>query len=109
MFAISASGGPQELIDSVAIACQYRARSISLTKRGSPLADATDVSIELDLPEDQDIYKPTASRHAYLAALDVIATGVARAHPDRVKQNLRRIRTSLVQVSQKTNPSPIGD
>lgn len=109
VFAISASGGPQELIDSVGIACQYKARSVSLTQRGSPLAAATDVSIELELPEDQDIYKPTASRLAYLAVLDVIATGVARAHPDRVKRNLRRIRTSLVQVSQKTGPSPIGD
>ena len=91
------------------IASQYKARSVSLTRRGSQLAAATDVAIELDLPEDEDIYKPTASRLAYLAALDVIATGVARAHPDRVKQNLRRIRTSLVQVSQKTQPSPIGD
>ena len=109
VFAISASGGPQELIDSVGIASQYKARSVSLTKRGSQLAAATDVAIELDLPEDEDIYKPTASRLAYLAALDVIATGVARTHPDRVKQNLRRIRTSLVQVSQKTQPSPIGD
>ena len=106
---ISSSGVPAELLDSVAIASQYKAQTISITKKESPLAMATDVAIELVLPEEKDIYKPTASRMVYLTILDILATGVARARPDMAKENLRRIRTSMVQVNRVMIPSPIGD
>ena len=109
VFAISASGQPAELLDSVAIARQYGAQTISLTKLGSPLAVATDVSIEIDIPEDQDIYKPTASRLVFIAIIDVLAAGTARERPKKVKEYLRRIRTSLTPLSSDTGPKPIGD
>lgn len=109
VFAISASGQPAELLDSVAIARQYGAQTISLTKTDSPLASATDVSIEIDLPEDHDIYKPSASRLVFIAILDVIAACVARKRPNRVKEYLRRIRITLLTLKKDTKPSPIGD
>lgn len=109
VFAISQSGSPAELLDSVAIAKQYGVKSISLTKRGSELARATDVSIEIDIPEDHDIYKPSASRLAYIAIIDVLAAGTARRRPEQVKEYLRRIRTSLVPLSSDPGPKPIGD
>lgn len=109
VFAISQSGSPAELLDSVAIARQYGVRSISLTKRSSELARATDVSIEIDIPEDHDIYKPSASRLAYIAIIDVLAAGTARRRPEQVKEYLRRIRTSLVPLSSDPGPKPIGD
>jgi DNA-binding MurR/RpiR family transcriptional regulator len=109
VFAISQSGSPAELLDSVAIAKQYGVKSISLTKRGSELARAADVSIEIDIPEDHDIYKPSASRLAYIAIIDVLAAGTARRRPEQVKEYLRRIRTSLVPLSSDPGPKPIGD
>ena len=109
VFAISASGQPAELLDSVAIARQYGAQTISLTKSGSPLAAATNISIEIDIPEDQDIYKPTASRLVFIAIIDVLAAGTARKRPERVKEYLRRVRTSLTSLSNDTEPKPIGD
>ena len=109
VFVISASGTPAELLDSVAIARQYGAKTISLTKRASKLARATDVTIEIDIPEDQDIYKPSASRLAYMAIIDVLAAGAARRRPEQVKEYLRRIRTSLVPLSGNQGPTPIGD
>ena len=109
IFAISASGQPAELLDSVAIARQYGAQTISLSKSGSPLAMATEVSIEIDVPEDQDIYKPTASRLVFIAIIDVLAAGTARKRPKRVQEYLRRIRTSLTPLSDDTGPKPIGD
>ncbi|PWV98844.1 RpiR family transcriptional regulator [Hoeflea marina] len=109
VFAISQSGSPAELLDSVAIAKQYGVKSISLTKRGSELAHATDVAIEIDIPEDHDIYKPSASRLAYIAIIDVLAAGTARRRPEQVKEYLRRIRTSLVPLSSDPGPKPIGD
>ena len=109
VFAISSSGQPEELIDSVSIARQYGAKTICLTKAGSALAAATDVSIGIDLPEDQDIYKPSASRLVFIAIIDILAAGTARRRPEEVKENLRRIRTSLLPLSRDAGPRPIGD
>lgn len=109
IFAISSSGQPAELLDSVAIAKQYGARTISLTRTGSELAALCDISIQIDLPEDQDIYKPSASRLVYIAVIDVLAAGAARKRPDEVKEYLRRIRTSLLPLSKDAGPKPIGD
>ena len=86
IFAISASGHPAELVDSVAIARQYGARSISLTKTGTPLAKAADITIGVDIPEDQDIFKPSASRLVFMAIIDVLAAGTARKRPEMVKE-----------------------
>ncbi|NKB54020.1 MAG: SIS domain-containing protein [Rhizobiaceae bacterium] len=109
VFAISSSGTPAELLDSVNIAHQYGAQTISLTKRGSKLAIATNTSIEIEIPEDQDIYKPSASRLVFTAIVDVLAAGAARKRPEQVRENLRRIRTSLVPLTEDTSPKPIGD
>lgn len=109
LFTISSSGSPAELLDSVAIARQYGAQTISLTKTGSELAQATQISIEVDLPEDQDIFKPTSSRLVFIAIIDVLATGVARARSEIVKEKLRRIRSSLAPLSKDVGPKPVGD
>ena len=52
LVAISASGQPAELLDSVSIAKQYGAITISLTKTSSDLSLLTDISIQIDIPED---------------------------------------------------------
>jgi len=109
VLAISSSGQAGELLDSVSIARQYGAKTISLTRTGSDLAKLTDISIQVDLPEDQDIYKPSASRLVFMAIVDVLAAGAARNRPEQVKEYLRRIRTSLVSLSRDTGPKPIGD
>jgi len=109
VFAISSSGQAAELLDSVAIAKQYGAQTICLTRKESSLAAIADIAIEIDLPEDQDIYKPSASRLVSMAIVDILAAGVARNRPEKVKENLRRIRTSLVSLSKDTGPKPIGD
>lgn len=109
VFAISSSGQPAELLDSIAIARQYGASTLCLTKRASPLAKLTDIALEIEIPEDQDIYKPSASRLVFIAIIDVLAAGVARKRPDEVKEYLRRIRTSMVSLTQDIAPNPIGD
>jgi len=44
-----------------------------------------------------------------MAIVDVLAAGAARNRPEKVKEYLRRIRTSLVSLSRDTGPKPIGD
>jgi len=109
LFAISATGQVRELIDSVNIANQYGASTLSLTTRGSALAQASDLALEVNLPEDQDIFKPSAARLINMAIIDVLAAGVAHRHQDVTKLNLRRIRTSLMWAQTDTGPKPIGD
>lgn len=109
LFAISASGSPKELLDSVKAAHQYGATTICLTKSGSPLTELCKHSMGIEVPEDQDIFKPTASRLAYMAIIDVLAMGVAQTRPDVVKENLRRIRTTLLPLTADDGPKPIGD
>ncbi len=109
VFAISSTGLPQSLIDCAAIAQQYGATSICLTRPASPLVDACDISLVIDVPEDGDMYKPTASRLVFTAVLDVLATGVAISKPDETREMLRRIRSSLVAVHNSTDPQPVGD
>lgn len=109
VFAISSTGWPQELLDSVAIARQYGATTIALTQRGSPLAKACDIAIAVDNREDGDIYKPSPTRFVFNAVIDVLATGVARNRPNRSRENLRRIRSSLTALHNQTGPQPVGD
>ncbi len=109
LFAISTSGRPTELIHSAAIARQYGAKVISMTHPQSPLAAESDLVIGIDMPENPDIYKPTATRHVFLATIDIIATAVARRKPDRTLEKLRRIRSSLLTLNPPTDRQPIGD
>ena len=109
LFAISTSGRPTELIHSAAIARQYGAKVISMTHPQSPLAAESDLVIGIDMPENPDIYKPTATRHVFLATIDIIATAVARRTPDRTLEKLRRIRSSLLTLNPPTGRQPIGD
>lgn len=109
VFAISSTGQPAELLDSFAIARQYGVQTISITKAGSELAAQSDIAIALDLPEDPDIFKPTASRLVYMCVVDVLAAGVAHKRPEIAREKLRRIRTSLLPLSIDLGPKPIGD
>ncbi len=109
VFAISSTGLPQSLIDCAAIANQYEATSICLTRPDSPLVDACDIALVIDVPEDGDMYKPTASRLVFAAVLDVLATGVAISKPEETREMLRRIRSSIVAVQNSTKPQPVGD
>lgn len=109
LFIVSSTGWPQELLDSAKIAGQYGATTICLTQKGAPLAEICDVAIILDIPEDGDIFKPSPSRFIFTAVLDVLATGVARRRPTESRENLRRIRSSLVAVHKRTQPHPVGD
>lgn len=105
----SASGEADAIVGAARIAGGYGATTISICKSGSSLAQSSDISITLDLPEDPDIFKPTASRYAYLAVLDVLAMSVAQAAPDNTKENLRRIRASLTAYHGRTGAQPLGD
>ncbi|MEM6887692.1 MAG: MurR/RpiR family transcriptional regulator [Pseudomonadota bacterium] len=109
LLAISSSGEADAVVAGARIASGYGADTICLTRSGTTLADVCSISLDFDLPEDPDIFKPTASRYAFLVVLDTLAMLVAQSNADSTKENLRRIRASLTAYHGRTGAQPLGD
>ncbi|MCX2724364.1 MurR/RpiR family transcriptional regulator [Roseibium salinum] len=109
LFCISASGEADEVVSAAEIAGGYGATTIAVAPKASRLAQISKIAIMVDLPEDPDIYKPTASRYAHLVIVDAIAMTVAQARAAKTNENLRRIRASLTAFHGRTGPQPLGD
>ncbi|MCV0425630.1 MAG: MurR/RpiR family transcriptional regulator [Roseibium sp.] len=105
----SASGETDAIVAAAKVAGAYGARTICISKPGTRLADVVSIPIVVDLPEDPHIFKPTATRYAFLAILDAIAMSVAYETRDETTENLRRIRSSLTAYHGRTGPQPLGD
>jgi RpiR family carbohydrate utilization transcriptional regulator len=111
-FAISNSGRSKPVIEAIAIARSFGARTVALTRPGSPLAEAAEIVIGLTVPEVDDILRPTPSRYAHMAIVDTIATGVAARLGPQGREMLRRVRYTLASIgvaipAPSTDPTPI--
>jgi RpiR family carbohydrate utilization transcriptional regulator len=109
VLAISTTGRAEEVIQSVGIARQYGALIVAMTKPGSRLADLADIPLVLHVPEAPDPLKPTASRFAILAALDLLAASTAYRRPREAQELMRRIKYTLVIPSNTGAGEPLGD
>lgn len=109
LIAISTSGRNYEMRESALIAQQYNTQVIAITRPGSPLANIADIVIPVDIPESSDIYKPTESRYALLAAVDILANEVALQKGTQATENLRRIKHQLVSARDEDDSQPLGD
>ncbi|MBD8555950.1 MurR/RpiR family transcriptional regulator [Rhizobium sp. CFBP 8762] len=83
--------------------------TIALTQSGSPVAEAADVVITIDLPEGNNIFRPTATRYAYLATIDILANLVAYADRNRAVKVLRSIKEELVRYRDGDDRQVLGD
>jgi DNA-binding MurR/RpiR family transcriptional regulator len=109
VLAISATGKPKEIIDAVTIAREYGATVIAVTKPNSPLAAAADISLGLYVPETPNALKPTASRFAFLAAIDLLAALTAYRSPRESQERMRRIKYALGNFGDGEAEGPLGD
>lgn len=94
-FIISHTGRTKDLVDIANLASVRGAQVLALTAAESPLAKASSLAIELDVPEDTDAYMPMTSRLAHLAVLDVLAAGVSLRRGEALQPHLRAIKESL--------------
>lgn len=106
--AFSTSGRARSVLDAVAVAQQYGARCIAITAPNSPLAQLANHLIPFVFEEDQNLYKPSSSRYAMLAAVDILAMATAEAIGPSVLEILRRVRQSLSAL-EPSGQMPIGD
>lgn len=106
---LSLGGYTKEMIESAAIARQYGAKIVAITPPETPLAAQADIVLPLLVSENDYIFKPSASRYAMLAMVDVLATELAMANKPQAKDRLRRIKLALDDHRDGIDRLPLGD
>ncbi len=106
---LSLGGYTKEMIESAAIARQYGAKIVAITPPETPLAVQADIVLPLLVSENDYIFKPSASRYAMLAMVDVLATELAMANKPQAKDRLRRIKLALDDHRDGVDRLPLGD
>jgi DNA-binding MurR/RpiR family transcriptional regulator len=109
VLALSLGGFTPEIIESAAIARQYGAKVIAITPDETPLAQIADIVLPLIVRENDYIFKPSTSRYAMLAMIDVLATELAMANKSQAKDRLRRIKLALDSHRGGADRQPLGD
>lgn len=107
--AISTTGAANEVIEAARIARQYGALVVAITKPQSRLASIADIVLGVHVPEAPDALKPTASRYALLAAIDLLAASTAYCKPLEAQARMRRIKYELVKGPDGDAKGPLGD
>lgn len=105
----SLSGRNAELVRVFALAREQGVATVALTQSGSPVARAAALTVPLDLAEAPNIYRPTSTRFAYLAIVDILASLVATRIQPRASATLRRIKQHLVAHRDGDDRQPLGD
>lgn len=95
VIAISHSGRSQDILTTVQIAKDARAKVVAVTATKSPLADLADVNLSVDVAEDSDIFAPVKSRLAQMVVLDILAVGVAVRGGDVMLDQLAKAKRAI--------------
>ncbi len=109
VIAISATGRTDEVIEAVALARHYRAKTICITAPDSELAKVCDVRLTVDIPEFPDTMKPTASRFAFLAIIDLVSVAAGYRLGATALETLRRIKYNVLTHRKGKELEPLGD
>ena len=110
LLVFSVTGRPRALVDCAKMASEAGAMVISVTRPGSPLAEASGILLPLDIPDNDRRFEiPSRSRYGQLYIMDCLATLVAARRQHLSAPKLRRLRASLLQLHGATENQPIGD
>lgn len=109
MLCSSLSGANQELLRSISVAREYGATTIALAPSGSPVAEAVDLLLAVDVSEDREVLNATSLRFAFLVAVDLLAFATA-IHPESpAREKLRRIVRQVSALRDTDEPKPLSD
>jgi len=109
VIAVSTAGNAADVIEAASIAKRYGATIIAITKPTSRLARLADVALCVYVPEAPDALKPTASRYALLAAVDLLAAATAYSRPRESQERMRRMKLELLRSTNGNADEPLGD
>lgn len=102
--AISQSGRTQALIDAIALVRETGATVVGLAPSATPVANACDLPIYIDVEEDNENYTPLPSRIAHMAVIDILAVGVSRAKGPAVRAHLATLNRGLQSLRVSREP-----
>lgn len=109
MIAISSTGVPASVVDAIALARSNGATTVAVTQYGSPLADAAEVLLDIEIFNDEVYFMlPSRTRYAQLFAIDLLAGTLAAKLPTAA-DNLKSIRDTLKAHHGTIRSQPIGD
>ena len=98
--AISQSGRTLDLMHSIKLAQQHGAVVVSLAPQNTPVSNAADLPIHINIEEDTDQFTPMTSRIAHLMVIDMLAVAVTQRrgpdfanHLNALKQSIRSLRS----------------
>ncbi|MEZ9230973.1 MurR/RpiR family transcriptional regulator [Vibrio amylolyticus] len=106
---ISATGYTPVLVETAQLAKKYGMKVIAITPVDTPLANNVDLLLPIQHDETDFIYKPSASRYAMLALVDVISLELAVAHKRQSRDKLRRLKMALDSHRGGNERQPLGD
>lgn len=106
---LSISGRNRELARALEVAAGHGAKTASITKGNSMVAEASELSLSVDLPEGTDVLRPSSARYCFLAAIDMIAFLVVIKRKDSAIVPLRRIKRQLVTYRDEDDTQILGD
>jgi DNA-binding MurR/RpiR family transcriptional regulator len=108
-FAISATGRTRDVVQAIELARHYRARAICVTAPDTDLSRACDVRLTVEVPEYPDTMKPTASRFAFLAIIDLVAAATGCTIGAPAQETLRRVKYTVLAHRKGKELEPLGD
>ncbi|EEY98661.1 transcriptional regulator RpiR family [Vibrio sp. RC586] len=106
---LSATGYTPTIIESAELAKEYGVKVIAITPKATPLAKIADLTLPIEHQETDFIYKPSASRYAMLALVDVLSMALAVNHKRRSRDKLRRLKLALDSYRGGLDRQPLGD
>jgi len=109
VFGSSFTGRDMGLVHCLELLRRNGIPTIVMTQPNSPVAAAADVVIAIEMPEGKNIFRPTSTRYAYLAAIDILANMVAYADRNKALKSLRRIKEELVRNRDGDDRQLLGD
>jgi RpiR family carbohydrate utilization transcriptional regulator len=95
MVAISQSGRTSALLHSVSLVKSSGGTVIAIAPSNSPIVEEADISIEVNVEENTEIYTPLSSRIVHLVVIDVLAIGVAQRSGPALKEHLLKLKHGL--------------
>lgn len=93
--AISQSGRTKDLLHSVELAQQHGALVVSLAPANTPLSQAADMPIFINIEEDTEQFTPMTSRIAHLMVIDMLAVAVTQRRGPEFADHLNAIKRSI--------------
>lgn len=109
VFGSSFTGRDTGLVQCLELLRKRSIPTIVMTQSGSPVAQAADLVIAIDMAEGKNIFRPTSTRYAYMAAIDILANMVAYADRGRALKSLRSIKEELVRHRDGDDRQLLGD